>query len=59
MPTWEEVQGLIRHSLTTGAGVLVTHGLITGGDVEPVVGAALALIGVVWSIASKRLAAKP
>lgn len=56
MFSWDEVQGLIRHALTTGGGVLVTHGVIGGGDVEPIVGALVALIGVVWSIVSKRVA---
>lgn len=56
MLSWDEVQGLIRHGLTTGAGILVTHGVIGSSDSEAVVGAVMALIGVIWSIASKRLA---
>lgn len=57
MLSWDEVQGLFRHALTSGGGALVAHGVIGGGDVEPIVGALVTLIGVVWSVVSKRLAA--
>lgn len=54
MLNWEEVQGIIRAILTTGAGAMAAHGYIGSSDVEMIVGAVLTLTGVIWSIASKR-----
>lgn len=56
MLSWDEVQGLIRHGLTSGAGALVAHGIIGSSDVEPVIGAVMGLLAILWSIASKRMA---
>lgn len=43
------VAGIVRHALTTGAGMLVAHGYIQSSQTEQVVGAAMVLIGVGWS----------
>lgn len=50
----DEVQGVFRHVLTTAGGALVTHGLVSGTDVNTVVGALVAIVGVLLSVAEKR-----
>ena len=42
--------GLLRHVLTAAGGALA----FSPGDTETVVGAILAIVGVVWSIYDKR-----
>lgn len=49
----ETVLGLIRHVLTFGGGFLVTNGHLSQESLETGVGAALTLIGLVWSAAAK------
>lgn len=41
--------GIVRHLVTTGAGVLVTHGYIQSSQTEQVVGAVMLLVGIGWS----------
>lgn len=41
--------GLIRHFLTFGGGMIVTSGLIDQSGMESLVGAAVTIVGVVWS----------
>lgn len=41
--------GIVRHLVTTGAGVLVAHGYIQSSQSEQVIGAVMVLIGVGWS----------
>ena len=50
----ETVLGIVRHVLTFGGGFLVTKGVADAGEVTELVGALAAVIGVVWSIHSKR-----
>jgi len=50
----ETVLGIVRHVLTFGGGFLVTKGVADAGEVTELVGALAAVIGVVWSILSKR-----
>jgi hypothetical protein len=49
----EQVLGLIRHILTFGGGLAVAKGLVDENSVVEIVGAVVALIGSVWSVASK------
>jgi uncharacterized membrane protein YphA (DoxX/SURF4 family) len=49
----EKVLGVVRHVLTFLGGVLVMKGLITEEVFAEVAGAAVTLIGAIWSIASK------
>ncbi len=52
------IQSLVRHALTAGGGALAARGYaVSNSDVETVAGAIVALIGVIWSVYSKR--AKP
>lgn len=53
----ESILGVVRHILTAAAGVLVTKGLIDAGQAEIIAGAVAGLIGVAWSIFSKKKAA--
>jgi hypothetical protein len=48
------VLGIARHILTTLGGILTTRGVLGESDVEVVVGAVVALAGVVWSVFEKR-----
>jgi hypothetical protein len=45
----EKIQGLFRHILTFGAGILVTKGIVLD-----LVGAVMTLTGFVWSFLSKK-----
>jgi hypothetical protein len=56
MPTWDELQGIVRHSLTTVGGGLVTSGYLSSDDLSAGVGAVVVLLGIAWSILSKRWA---
>ncbi len=49
----ETILGLIRHVLTFGGGYLANKGFIAASDVELAVGAAITLIGIVWSALAK------
>ena len=50
----EKIQGLFRHILTFGAGILVTKGIIDEDIVLDLVGAVMTLTGFVWSFLSKK-----
>ena len=54
--TIEAILGIVRHVLTFGGGLLVTKGYIDEGTLPTVVGAAVTLIGAVWSVIAKRQA---
>jgi hypothetical protein len=49
----EQIEGVIRHALTTIGGVLVTKGLIDESILSEILGAALTISGIVWSIIEK------
>lgn len=45
---------LVRHGLTMAGGYLVAHGVISASGVEPLVGAGVAIAGLVLSYINKR-----
>lgn len=62
LPTWEfkmseEMQGQVRHILTSVGGVLVGLGYVSSSWIEPAVGVAMAVVGFVWSYIAKKPAA--
>lgn len=48
-----DVQGIIRHALTTAGGALVTSGVITSGQLQDAIGALMVLGGIAWSLYQK------
>jgi hypothetical protein len=48
----EAILGLVRHLLTFGGGFAVSGGYLAEADLPTAVGAALTLIGIVWSALS-------
>ena len=54
-PMPDVVSGIIRHVLTTAGGALVAAGYLTSDQWTTIAGALAVIIGVVWSIISKRL----
>lgn len=46
---------MVRHGLTLGGGALVSAGVIDAAQSQVVIGAALAVAGVVWSVIEKRM----
>ena len=50
----EAIKGVVRHVITTMGGVLVSSGMISGSDLEMLAGAASVVVGIIWSIVSKR-----
>jgi len=52
------ISSLVRHALTSVGGSLVAKGLITATAFDQVVGAAVIIAGVVWSLASKTVLQK-
>jgi hypothetical protein len=49
----EQILGIVRHALTFIGGALVAKGLTTDVLSNELIGAAMTLIGGVWSIISK------
>lgn len=49
----EQILGIIRHALTFAGGFLVVSGKIDESTLTEGVGAALALVGILWSIIDK------
>ena len=54
----EYISSLVRHGLTSVGGSLVAKGLITATAFDQVVGAAVVIAGLVWSVASKAVLQK-
>ena len=50
----EVYAGLIRHTLTVVCGILVSKGVIDASNAEIAVGSLMGLIGVIWSVKSKK-----
>ena len=48
------ISGISRHLLTTAGGALVTKGLLTVPALDTGVGAAITLLGIIWSVFSKK-----
>jgi uncharacterized membrane protein len=49
----EQIQGLIRHTLTSIGGALVLLGLMQEGVVTEIVGGVMTAVGYVWSYLNK------
>jgi hypothetical protein len=54
-PMPDILSGIIRHVLTTVGGALVAAGYLTSDQWTTIAGALAVIIGVVWSVISKRL----
>ena len=52
------VLGMVRHGLTTLGGMLVARGYMDAGQLEPVIGAMVVIVGVAWSAIEKQQRAK-
>jgi hypothetical protein len=52
----ETILGVIRHILTFGGGFVVAKGWADEATITAAVGAAVTLIGAVWSVLAKRQA---
>jgi hypothetical protein len=52
--TKEQVLGLIRHAFTFVGGILIMKGLIEEAAVTEISGAAIALVGAIWSVFEKK-----
>ena len=50
----DSILGIIRHILTFGGGFMTQRGIATDNEVTTGVSAAVTLIGVIWSILSKK-----
>ena len=50
----DQVLGLVRHCLTFLGGILVAKGLATDAMSAELVGSTMSLVGIVWSIVSKK-----
>lgn len=50
----EAILGVIRHILTAVGGSVATSGVATASDIEVIVGGVVALVGVIWSVISKK-----
>lgn len=48
------IAGVVRHFLTAAGGALVTSGYLSGDEANAAVGAVATLVGLVWSIYTKR-----
>lgn len=53
----DQILGIIRHALTFVGGVLVTQGVLDDAAFTELFGAAMTLIGGVWSVIDKKKAA--
>ena len=50
----EQFLGVLRHVLTTAAGMAVAKGYLDDSSATAIVGGVIALLGVVWSYKSKK-----
>lgn len=51
----QSILGIVRHILTTAGGAVVANGALTSSEAETLVGAAVILVGVIWSVIEKRI----
>ena len=51
--TKEQILGIVRHALTFVGGVLITLGVIDEAVFTELSGAALTLVGSIWSVIAK------
>jgi hypothetical protein len=54
--TKEQVMGIIRHGLTFVGGILIMKGVIDDATSQEIIGSAISLIGLVWSVVDKNKA---
>jgi hypothetical protein len=54
--TQEQVLGIFRHGLTFVGGILITKGLIDEAMVSEITGSVISLVGLIWSVVSKKTA---
>ena len=54
--TKEQVMGIIRHVFTFVGGILLAKGVTTEAGISEISGAAITLIGAIWSVVSKKTA---
>ena len=52
--TQEQFLGVVRHVLTAVGGILIAQGLVQDGMWTELTGAAMALVGGLWSVFSKK-----
>tara|TARA_R100000655_G_scaffold21217_4_gene43586 strand:- start:40681 stop:40845 length:165 start_codon:yes stop_codon:yes gene_type:complete len=50
----ESILGIVRHFLTFGGGFMTQNGMASNDEVTTGVSAAVTLLGVIWSIMSKK-----
>ena len=50
----ESILGIVRHILTFGGGFMTQNGMATQDDITTGVSAVVTLVGVIWSILSKK-----
>lgn len=50
----ETIQGIVRHAITTFGGFLITSGYTNASGLEALAGGAAVVVGIIWSIVSKR-----
>ena len=50
----QAILGIVRHVLTFGGGVMPQNGLASGEEVTTGISAVVTLIGVIWSVMSKK-----
>ena len=50
----EKIAGVIRHVMTFGGGYAVSKGWIDESMVPELIGAVIAVFGVIWSFAAKK-----
>lgn len=55
--TWDKISGVVRHVLTFAGGYLVSKGFVDAATLDQLVGAAITIGGVIWSVAVKKPAA--
>lgn len=53
MYTREQILGIVRHTLTFIGGILITRGLIDETAVTEIIGGAITLTGLIWSVVVK------
>jgi hypothetical protein len=51
--TKEQIEGLIRHTLTAVGGAVVMLGLASEGFVTEIIGGVMTAVGFVWSFVEK------
>jgi hypothetical protein len=50
----EQVMGVVRHALTFLGGIAVAKGYASDATVTEIIGAAVTLVGAVWSVLTKK-----